>query len=305
MENVPGLASPAYRHVLIAFREELERAGYALTGPWMLNARDHGVPQERKRLFVLGARIGERFPSKPGTNNAAPTVAEAIGDLSALGRMRSLYSCDQIELTAAQLAAMGSKQSLYVRRLNGTAHGPGDLADPRAWDARLLTSVGLTVHSEPVIARFRQLRRGARDEVGRLPKLDPAGQSPTLRAGTGRDHGSFTSARPVHYSSPRVITVREGARLHGFPDWFGFHATKWYGFRQIGNAVPPPLARVVAQAVIQADGAHPARRRGRVQLGSGTLLRMGMAEAAERFGLDPAMLPINVRATGAERRRAA
>jgi len=157
-----------------------------------------------------------------------------------------------------------------------------------------------------VVARLRRLRRGERDGIGRLPKLDPNGQSPTLRAGTGRDHGSFTSARPVHYSSPRVIAVREAARLHGFPDWFGFHETKWHGFRQVGNAVPPPLARAVARTVVVAAGADPSRRTGEpIELGPTDLLSMPMSEAARRFQLDPAKLPINVRTVAAREARVA
>jgi DNA (cytosine-5)-methyltransferase 1 len=303
MENVPGLASRAYRHVLRAFYDELEAAGYELTDPWILNASDHGVPQERKRLFVLGARAAEPLPQAPQPTRAAPTVEEAIGDLKTLTRISKLYEYDALELTETQLASMRSRQTSYVRRVNGTPRERSDQADPRAWNPRLVTSVGLTVHSEAVMARFRRLRRGERDEIGRLPKLDPTRQSPTLRAGTGRDHGSFTSARPVHYSSPRVITVREAARLHGFPDWFGFHATKWHGFRQVGNAVPPPLARAVAQAVVIAACVGPSRRHDTVlDLGPAALLAMPMAQAASYYGLDPAKLPANVRAAAARQR---
>ncbi|MFM7369406.1 MAG: DNA cytosine methyltransferase [Sphaerospermopsis kisseleviana] len=47
------------------------------------------------------------------------------------------------------------------------------------------------------------------------------------------------------------MTVREAARLHSFPDWFRFHPTKWHGFRQIGNSVPPLLAQAVAAEIIK------------------------------------------------------
>ena len=50
----------------------------------------------------------------------------------------------------------------------------------------------------------------------------------------------------------RCITVREAARLHSFPDWFVFRGTRWHGFRQIGNSVPPLLAKAVAEAVLTA-----------------------------------------------------
>jgi DNA (cytosine-5)-methyltransferase 1 len=307
MENVPGLVSPAYGSVLQAFCETLRGAGYRLADPWLLNARDHGVPQERKRVFVVGASEGSRLPSAPPVQPNPPTVSEAVGDLSALGRFRTLRKRDALTLGDEQLAHMRRGQSCFVRRLNGNEHDPGDLADERQWDARLLTSVGLASHSDAVIERFRRLRPGERDEIGRLPKLDPHGQAPTLRAGTGRDHGSFTSARPVHYSSLRVITVREAARLHGFPDWFGFHATKWHGFRQVGNAVPPPLARAVARALVNAAEAKPRRspRAERLALGPDTVLRMTLTEAAARYGIAPESLPANVRAVAARQRREA
>jgi DNA (cytosine-5)-methyltransferase 1 len=307
MENVPGLVSPSYRSVLDAFCETLRAAGYRIADPWRLNARDYGVPQDRKRVFVVGARQGSGLPSGPPPQPNPPTVLDAMGDLSWLGRFRTLRERDGLELADDQLARMRRHRSSYVRRLNGEERDPADLADEREWDARLLTSVGLATHSDAVIARFRRLSRGERDEIGRLPKLDPHGQAPTLRAGTGRDHGSFTSARPVHYSSLRVITVREAARLHGFPDWFGFHATKWHGFRQVGNAVPPPLARAVAASVVRAAAADPKRRpcEERLALGPNDLLRMTLSEAALRYGIAQEALPANVRAVASREKRAA
>ena len=77
------------------------------------------------------------------------------------------------------------------------------------------------------------------------------------------------------------------ARLHGFPDWFRFHATKWHGARQIGNAVPPPLARAIAGAVMKALKAIPDRPSRSIDLGDPTLLYMEMSEAAEHFGVAP------------------
>jgi DNA (cytosine-5)-methyltransferase 1 len=305
MENVPGLVSPAYRSVLDAFYEMLEAVGYRLADPWLLNARDYGVPQERKRVFVVGARQGSGLPSEPPAQAHPPTVLEAVADLSALGRFRTLRGRDALVLADHQIARIRRRQSSYVRRLNGEERDAGDLSDEREWDARQLSSVGLASHSEGVKERFRRLRRGARDEIGRLPKLHPHRQAPTLRAGTGRDHGSFTSARPVHYSSLRVITVREAARLHGFPDWFGFHATKWHGFRQVGNAVPPPLARAVAASVVNVAEANPRRslRGERLVLGPNALLRMSLSGAAARYGVGRELLPANVRAIEARKKR--
>ena len=91
-------------------------------------------------------------------------------------------------------------------------------------------------------------------------------------------------------------------RLHGFPDWFRFHVTKWHGARQIGNSVPPPLARAVADAVREALGFEPTLPPGSVPLGSSDLLRFGMTEAAAYWGVD---VPIGRRdrKSGARKRK--
>lgn len=90
----------------------------------------------------------------------------------------------------------------------------------------------------------------------------------------------------------RCITVREMARLHGFPDWFRFHETKWHGARQIGNAVPPPLARAVAAQVMLALGVKPKPPANELGMGDVALLRMGVNEAANFWGI---VNPINRR----------
>jgi DNA (cytosine-5)-methyltransferase 1 len=75
------------------------------------------------------------------------------------------------------------------------------------------------------------------------------------------------------------------ARLHGFPDWFRFHATKWHGARQIGNAVPPPMARAIAGVIVKALGIQVKRPEEAQALGDTALLYMEMSEASEHFGV--------------------
>src|SRR5207244_3649928 len=111
-----------------------------------------------------------------------------------------------------------------------------------------------TSHTPLSQKRFQATAAGETEPVSRFLKLDPMGVCNTLRAGTGSDRGAFTSPRPIHPHSPRCITVREAARLHSYPDWFRFHATKWHGFRQVGNSVPPLLARAVAAELVRAMG---------------------------------------------------
>jgi len=103
-----------------------------------------------------------------------------------------------------------------------------------------------TIHSEKVRKRYSDTVPGTTDPVSRSKKLDWQGLCLTLRAGTGSDKGSHQAVRPLHPDHGRVITVREAARLQGFPDWFTFHPTKWHSFRMIGNSVSP----VVSQAIL-------------------------------------------------------
>jgi DNA (cytosine-5)-methyltransferase 1 len=84
---------------------------------------------------------------------------------------------------------------------------------------------------------------GKSDPVTKAYRLEWNGQCPTIRAGTGADKGAFQAVRPLHPGKGRVITVREGARLQGFPDWFVFHPTKWHSFRMIGNSVSPIVSK--------------------------------------------------------------
>lgn len=65
MENVPGLVSPNYSAILDAFYEALEGGGFSVSRPWILNASDFGVPQERKRVFIVGARGEEPMAALP------------------------------------------------------------------------------------------------------------------------------------------------------------------------------------------------------------------------------------------------
>jgi len=91
------------------------------------------------------------------------------------------------------------------------------------------------------------------------------------------------------------------ARLHGFPDWFRLNHTKWHGARQIGNAVPPPLARAVAGTVIEALGVSVGRPKRTLRLGDESLLRMDMTQASKYWGV---AVPLNKRTlkSGAKKR---
>jgi DNA (cytosine-5)-methyltransferase 1 len=260
-----------------------------------LDAANYGVPQHRERLFLLGAKKGMRLPAYPGPKVRAadaqgddlfdlpigPTCADALGDLPDADGIEDL-----IEHDCAKPRVFGapSKYAAELRCLTNQAWHYGQVRD---WDSSVMTSSWRTDHTAISRRRFGETPHGETEPISRFFKLSPVGLSNTLRAGTDGARGAFTSPRPIHYLYPRCVTVREMARLHGFPDWFRLHSTKWHGARQIGNSVPPPLARVVADEVMKALEARPVRPRGAITLGDPALLYMDTREAAAKFEVIP------------------
>ena len=308
LENVRGLTVGKHRQVLDELAEEFDREGYALRLPWrVLNAAHFGVPQDRRRLFLIGARKGLPLPAypeprfgMPGDNGdlfplpPVPAVLEALSDLPDADDFEELLHSDKVR------AALG-EPSRYAAVLRGLVRDASDFSIPRDFDARWMTSSLRTEHTGTSRRRFADTAHGRVEPVSRFFKLDPAGIANTLRAGTGSDRGAFTSPRPIHPFYPRCITVREMARLHSYPDWFRFHATKWHGARQVGNSVPPLLARAVASAIADALGLHPRKPRGKISLGGEGLLSMSMQEACAHFGVPADTIPQRTRACAAAR----
>lgn len=293
-ENVKGLTLGKQRVFLEELVREFEKNGYKVRLPWrVLDAATFGVPQHRQRLILFGSKEGINLPDypQPTTNPAdgrksipglplGPSCKDALGDLPNADQFMTLAETDKVKTQAFQ------KPSNFAAEMRCTTNDAWHFSCVRNWDPNVVTSSARTVHTDISKRRFAETKHGGTEPISRFFKLSPDGLSNTLRAGTDGARGAFTSPRPIHYKYARCVTVREMARLHGFPDWFRFHSTKWHGGRQIGNAVPPPLARAVAARVIGALGLAPKKSRERLDLGDENLLYMEMSEAAEYFGVD-------------------
>lgn len=308
-ENVKGLTIGRHKQFLEEIIGAFEIEGYLVQEPWrVLNASDYGVPQDRERLFLIGAKRKFVLPKYPkpqiraGSRLAlldvlkSPTCSDALEDLPDAEEFSELKDRDWVKTSA------WGKPSAYARRLRCLDNDAWLYGYPRNWDATLLTSSMRTDHTEISRCRFSKTQPGSVEPISRFFKLVEYGLSNTLRAGTDSARGAFTSPRPIHYKYSRCVTVREMARLHGFPDWFRFHETKWHGARQIGNAVPPPLAFAVASEVIRASGMKPSRPAVNLDLGDDRLLRMGMSDASEYWKVE---VPIGRRnrKSGARKRK--
>lgn len=206
LENVPNLASISDGEFLSEVEAELRSLGYSVDHT-IVSAAQYGVPQNRKRLVVLGVRGAGtvRFPSPTHGTPDQPYIstAEAIDDLPDAGEF--------------------GETGIFN-------HEP-------------------TLHSSDMVERLSTLQPGKRERGSFHDRLHPERPSYTLRAGSG----NFSPLRPVHYKHHRVITVRESARLQGFADEFRWpdRIPRLQQYRQVGNAVPPPLARAFASALAE------------------------------------------------------
>ncbi len=234
MENVVGLRDSRYAELINSCYRQLQDGGY-IVSEWKLNAANYGISQERTRLFWVGSLHGE-IPI-PTPQQTSATVKDAIADLMVLEPHLG-FERDAVAIPTDPKASKYTRSLDLVFQRTGREH------------PNLLTGCTLTNHSESVRKRFLTTATGQLEPISRLYRLDWEGFCSTLRAGTASDRGGHTAARPIHPEFPRVITVREAARLSSFPDWFQFDPTKWRGYRQVGNAVPPLLAYAVGKQIL-------------------------------------------------------
>lgn len=295
-ENVKGLAIGKHRLFLEELIAAFDAVNYRVLLPWKtLNASFYDVPQNRERLILIGARQDRALPSYPTpitkpagvakfsglTLPDSPSCGEALGDLPDPEQFEALLGCDQVKLRR-----WSDRLSRYAREMRCLEWNAWHFGYPRQWNPAVLTASIRTHHSEISRQRFAETPPGQVEPISRFFKLKSEGVANTLRAGTDSARGAFTSPRPIHYASPRCITVREMARLHGFPDWFRFHSTKWHGARQIGNSVPPPLARNVAAELMTAMHLTPSQPTQLLQLGDPALLQMNMSQASRYWTMN-------------------
>lgn len=239
MENVEGLLHDSNRALLDSAIETVS-GSYKIVGPFVVNAAHFGAATSRRRVVVVGydsAEIDELDERvlNPSAPKSLATVREAISDLPS-------PIPEHEDETGYGWVRYRTKQEIasYARKLRRRPpEGLGWAQGIRLYTDGYISGGLSTAHSSKVAKRYASIDAGKTDWITKSFRLDWNGQCPTLRAGTGADKGAFQAVRPLHPSKGRVITVREAARLQGFPDWFVFHPTKWHSFRMLGNSVSP------------------------------------------------------------------
>lgn len=229
LENVPGLARGIGKPLFVQILQRLNELGYQTTYD-VVNTADYGVPQRRKRLVLMGTNnpnIRLSFPAKtnmdPAKADELPgwnTVREAIKDLPPLAAGEKDKK-DPMHVSA-------SLADINITRLKHTPHDGGDRM---SWPDELI----LDCHRNT---------QGHKDVYGRMKWDYP---SPTMTGGCGM----ISKGRFGHPEQDRAISLREAARLQTFPDTFIFLGNFGEIAKQIGNAVPPLLAKRAADALLQ------------------------------------------------------
>lgn len=234
-ENVPGLSNGVGKFRWARAKRLLQRAGYRLTED-VVDSASYGVPQFRKRLLMLARRDDSLRLSIPEATHCNPvncyknglapwaTVRNALKDLP----MASSYEASGTD----RLHQAPRHKEIVLRRLRHIPHDGG----------------GRRSLPDSLVLQCHKSHSGHWDVYGRMWWDKPA---PTLTTGCT----NVTRGRFAHPDEDRAITLREAARLQTFPNWYRFSGARSEIASQIGNAVPPLLAEVVARHILSIKAA--------------------------------------------------
>ena len=213
----------------------------------LLRSEDFGVPQERRRMFFVATRTARpiRFPEPTHGPGLLPfvTIWDAISDLPCLvngertdehpyrTKAANAYQRDLRE--GASVVANHSAPRLSAVNMERMSHIPpgGSWRD-------------IPPHLLP--PGMKKAKRS--DHTTRYGRPDKSQLACTILTKCDLHWGAY-----IHPDQDRSFSVREAARLQGFPDRFQFSGSRTEQFVQVGNAVPPPLGKAVAKALITAD----------------------------------------------------
>lgn len=254
LENVVGLLTHRDGQTLMAITDLFRQVGY--TAEWkVLNAALYGLPQRRERLIIVGNRNGLtfRWPEPTHYFNGRSMAGRKYGQFAGIGPLftNNLRPAVSVMQAIHDLPEVGAGASANTYR---------DDVEPTEYERHLrgeenvLTWHEATAHSD----RMLEIIRLAGHNRSALPLgLTSSGFSscysrleadlPSVTVTVNFVHPA--SNKCIHPSQDRALTPREGARLQGFPDSFKFPGTRAQTVKQIGNAVPPFLGRVIAAAL--------------------------------------------------------
>ena len=233
-ENVKGLIETEQGFFFRTVKESFSSLGYTVTA-LVLNAADYGVPQRRERLFVVGSRKGYTITKPPNRRAKKVTVRSAIADLPSL----------KIGASTDFLPYKGKPESAYGEQMRGGLDECGN---------------HIVTNNAPEIARrYHHIPQGSNWKS--IPAKLMTSYTDRTRCHTGIYHrlredapsivvGNFRKNMLIHPWEHRGLSVREAARLQSFPDSYRFYGSIGFQQQQVGNAVPPLLAKALFSHIV-------------------------------------------------------
>jgi len=233
LENVPNIITTSKGYFKDQIVKSFSDLGYQVKYG-VLSAADYGVPQDRHRAVFIG-QLGELEVDLPKPNGIHTTIRDAIYDLPFIA------------------SGEGSEKSTYDKEPTT------DYQKLMRKGSKILYNHVATKHSQLALRRLAMLPKGASKDVlpanertksiysGTWSRMIEDGISVTI---TTR-YDTPSSGRFTHPILDRCITTREAARIQSFPDTFVFYGTKTSQMKQVGNAVPPLMAKAIAQEIIK------------------------------------------------------
>lgn len=249
MENVVGMTSLDGGRAIDEMYKQLGKLGYTVDHR-ILRAEEYGVPQERRRIFFIGSRVGPIIWPEAShgrrddllTAHLTPlvTVWDAIGDLPKLEMGEGTDDLKRYTRTA---------KTDYQVRLRDGSDGVANHFAPQLMQVNVERMKHIPVGGSWRDLPHRLLPAGMKlarrsDHTKRYGRLDPDGLFSTILTKADLHWGAY-----IHPEQDRTLTVRECARAQSFPDRFRFLGARGEQYKQVGNAVPPLLARSVAWSV--------------------------------------------------------
>jgi DNA (cytosine-5)-methyltransferase 1 len=224
IENVRGLVSANKGAFVKDIIERFGNLGYNVEYK-ILNAADYGVPQNRQRVFFVGLKKQKfEFPEKL---NLKVSTKEALSDIELTDeRETQEYNCK----SQNDFQRLMRKESKHLKNHEVTVHN-----EQTTHVISLVPDGGNIKSLPPKYWEIRKYNKAFQRMNSTLP-------SNTIDTG----HRNY-----FHYCENRIPTARESARLQSFPDNFEFLGTKGSQYKQVGNAVPPLLANVIAKKIKQ------------------------------------------------------
>lgn len=270
-ENVEGILTSGGGESLRDLAACFIERGYTLRID-KINLAGFGLPQSRKRVLIMGNLVGLPFRLPPETHAfhagkhvsrglthgllpAAPTIMEAIGDLPAASAADMPLIFQQPPCSDFAAAMRGNNTAV-------SEHFASPSAAERARFAQL--QQGHTMRDLPEESwhpsyRARAFRRVADGVPTEKRGGAPAGIRRLIASHAAPTITSAATREFIHPLADRPLTLREAARLQSFPDTYAFVGAQGSRATQIGNAVPPLAAAVLARHLAEVDGAAGGR----------------------------------------------